>query len=138
MIFSAQNLLSDDQVITANAASTNTLDLGATGTPYGGAAALTRDVGKGTPVEFLVQLTANASGTSPTLQVDLQTSPDNSTWTTVESHTFTGGSAGDRWPFRFLPEGVEQRYVRMNYTVGGTSPSYTVAAGITCGVQTNG
>lgn len=137
MIFSAQSLLSDDQNVTANAASTNTLDLGATGTPYGGAAALVRDVGKGTPVEFLVQLTADAAGTSPTLKVDLQTSADGSSWSTVESHTFTGGSAGDRWPFRFLPEGVDDRYVRMYYTVGGTSPDYTVTAGITCAVQTN-
>jgi len=137
MIFDTNNLLSDKQVITANAASTNVYDRGATGTPYGAAAALADDLGKGEGLEFLVQLTADATGTSPTLDVALQVSSDASTWTTVASYQFTGGSAGDRWPFRFVPEGVDQRYIRMNYTVGGTSPVYKVTAGPVAAVQTN-
>lgn len=137
MIFSAQSLLSDDQTVNANAASTNVLDLGAPGTPYGGAAALTQDAGQGCAVEFLCQLTATPTGTSPTLTAALQTSPDGTTWTTVESYQFSGAAQGDRWPFRFLPEGVDQRYLRVNYTVGGTSPVFVVTAGPTLGVQTN-
>ena len=36
MIFDKQNLFSDAQAITADAASTNVIDLGPTGTPVGG------------------------------------------------------------------------------------------------------
>lgn len=137
MIFDSNCLLSDKQTINANAPSTNVYDRGAAGTPYGAVGAIGDDLGKGEELEFLVQLTADASGTSPTLTATLQVSPNGSNWSDVVSHTFTGGSAGDRWPFRFVPEGVDQRYLRMNYTVGGTSPVYEVTAGFVAAVQTN-
>ena len=47
MIFDATTLFSNAQAVTATAASTNIIDLGSTGTVFGAAAAITRDVGKG-------------------------------------------------------------------------------------------
>ena len=57
MILSAQQLFSDDQAITATAVSTNVIDLGVAGTPYGAVAALNQDVGKGAGVPVLIQVT---------------------------------------------------------------------------------
>jgi hypothetical protein len=53
MILDQTNLFSDDQAITATAASDNYIDLGATGTPkLRNAITLVRDISKGTPVHF--------------------------------------------------------------------------------------
>ncbi len=140
MIFSTEQLFSDDQNLTSTGASTNYIDLGAAGTPYGANGPMDRDIGKGNGVGIVVQLTADAGGTSPTMQVDIEVDDNTgfSSATTVASTTFTGGVEGDQSPIVVLPNGIDERYVRLNYTLGGTSPDYTVTAGITCGVQTNG
>ena len=56
MIFDRTLLFSNAQAITADAASTDIVDLGATGTVYGAAAALNRDIGKGEEVALNVQV----------------------------------------------------------------------------------
>ena len=62
-----------------------------------------------------------ASGTNPTLDVAVQSSPDNSTWTTVASFTQQTGAATVHKVF-----GPIDRFVRVNETIGGTgSPSFT-------------
>lgn len=141
MILSAQQLVSDDQAITATAASTDYLDLQATGTPYGAAAALVRDIGKGTPVCFDAIVTEafnNLTSLTIALQVD-----DNSSFssaTTVASQTIALASltVGANFAFEYLPEGVNERYFRLNYTVSGTAPTTgQITAGITGGRQTN-
>lgn len=138
MIFDDTNLFSDDQNVTSTGASTNVIDLGSTGTPVGGAAALTRDIGKGKPIPIVIQLTKDASGTSPTLDVKVQESTDNSTWTDVASAAqISGGTAGDKASIHYVPRGVDSRYVRLHYTVGGTSPDYTITAGFVMGDQSN-
>lgn len=141
MLLSNQQIFSDGQNVTSSGASTNIIDLGSTGTVLGAPAALTRDVGKGTPVEFIVQLTAAASGTSPTLSVAVQVD-DNSSFssatTVATSQTKAGGAAGDRIQLNCtLPEGTNERYLRLFYTLGGTSPNYTLTAGIVAGDQTS-
>ncbi len=139
MILSAEQTLSDDQNLTSTGASTNYIDLGATGTPVGGAAALSRDIGKGNPIEILIQLTADAEGTSPVMKCDIEVD-DNASFssaTVAGTATFTGGVAGDQ-VIRMLPLGVNERYMRINYTLSGTSPDYTVTSAVTLGVQTNG
>jgi hypothetical protein len=128
MILSEQNLFSDKQDVNANAASTNVIDLG-----------VAKDIGPGIPIPLLVQLTADATGTTPTLQVDVEVD-DNDAFSSakvVASYTFTGGLAGDQMPMQFVPHGVDERYARLNYTVGGTTPVYQVTAGITMGNQSN-
>jgi hypothetical protein len=139
MILSAQQLFSDGQVVTADAASTNYIDLGATGTPAYGAAALARDIGKGTPVEILVNNDEDATGTTPTCSVQIQVDDNTgfSSAKTVGVISFGEATAGELQSFRFLPVGTNERYLRLYYDVSGTDPSYTLTAGITMGIQTN-
>jgi len=128
MILDQETLMSNKQAITVNAVSTNVIDLGAS-----------TDLGPGRPIPLLIQLTADASGTAPTLQVDVQVSADEAFTSpkNVISMTFTGGSAGDKAALQFVPDGVDARYMRLNYTVGGTTPAYEVVAGLSMGRDTN-
>lgn len=141
MMLSAEQIFSDSQALTATAASTNIIDLGATGTVLGAPAALVRDIGPGKAVEFIVQLDVDSGGTSPTLDVAVQvdtTDAFSSATTVASSEQLAGGSAGDRVQLNCtLPEGTNERYLRLNYTLSGTSPTYTVTAGIVAGDQTN-
>lgn len=141
MILSAQNLFSDQQAITATAASTNIIDLGAPGTPYGAAAALQQDIGKGTPVPILIQIEEafnNLTSLDIAIQVD-----DNSGFSSPKTvHTETIALAaltvGKKSYLRYLPTGVDERYLRLNYTVTGTAPTTgKVTAGISMGVHSN-
>ena len=70
MILDLESLFSDDQALTVTAASTNIIDLGATGTPPLSSTALTRDIGPGMPIDILIQVTVAAGGTTPTLDID--------------------------------------------------------------------
>lgn len=139
MIFSLNQLLSNAQALTATAVSTNYIDLGAPGTPYGAAAPLPRDVGKGNPITILIQNILDSTGTSETMQVDIETD-DNTGFSSakvIASYNFTAGAlAGDQVPIQVLPNDCE-RYIRINYTLAGTSPTFDVTAGITLGNQTN-
>ena len=140
MILDMQSLFSDDQAITANAASTNLIDLGAMDTPPLSSTALTRDVGKGTPIEILIIVTVAHGGTSPTLVVTLQmdTADSFGSQTTVGTATELAGAAvGDRASIFFLPEGITERFIRLKYTTGGTNPTITVTAGLALGTQSN-
>lgn len=120
--------------------STNIIDLGDAQTVLGAPTTLDRDAGKGNMIPVLVQLDADAGGTDPTLDVDLQVDADEafSDPTTVYSAPqVDGGSDGDRVKLFWLPEGTNERYMRLNYTLGGTSPTYTVSAAIVAADQTN-
>lgn len=61
-----------------------------------------------------------ASGTLPTLDVEIQTSPDGSTWTAVASFTQKTTTGSQHKLFAPL-----DRYVRAACTIGGTTPSFT-------------
>lgn len=74
---------------------------------------------KGT-VRALLAITA-ASGTTPTLDVVIQTSHDGATWRTA--HTFTQATAIGQQRASFTVD----RFVRAAWTVGGTTPSFTFA-----------
>lgn len=141
MLFDKQTLLSDAQAITATAASTNIIDLGATGTPFGSTVALVRDVGKGCTVPLAVSVGAafnNATSVAIALQTD-----DNAGFSspkTVATRTYllaelTGGIL--EFPDSLI-EGTNERYVRLFYTVVGTAPTTgTVTAGVVAARQTN-
>lgn len=134
MLMSEQQLFSDSQALTQTAASTNIIDLGATGTVVGGAAALVRDIGKGKPIPIFVRHEVDSGGTSPTLAIAVQIDTvENfaSATTVLTTETFSGASAGDEHYIEVnLPEGINERYLRLNYTLGGTSPTFTVSAGV--------
>jgi len=139
MIFSAQQLFSDDQAITATAVSTNVIDLGVAGTPYGAAAALNQDVGKGAKVPFLAQVTADFNNLT-TLRIAVETGATTALGTEILGVDVPLASlvAGYQVPFDVLPDQLTERYLGVRYTVTGTAPTTgTVTSGITMGNQTN-
>ena len=141
MLLSAQNRFSDSQALTATAVSTDLIDLGATGTVLGAPAALVQDIGKGNPIQIFVRLDVASGGTSPTLTVAVQmdtTAAFASATVVATSETKAGGAAGDEiYLDVYLPEGVTERFIRLNYTLAGTTPTYTVTSGITAAKSSN-
>lgn len=139
MIFSAQQLFSDDQAITASADSTNVIDLGVAGTPYGAVAALNQDIGKGAKIPFLVQVT-EAFDNLTSLEVKISTGATTALGTTVISQTILLADlvVGKQMSIDVLPNDITERYLGIEYVVVGTAPTVgTVTAGITMGNQTN-
>lgn len=134
MILDKLLMFSEAQAVTASAASTDVIDLG----PIAGNR---RDIGVGYPLEFwaLVKTTATAGGAA-TLNIQLQTSADNSSWTTL----YDSGSiplaqltAGSRVASVKVPSGV-LRYLRVNYSVGtGPLTAGAFTAGINLDVDAN-
>lgn len=141
MIFSLQQLFSDDQAITADAISTNVIDLGVAGTPYGAAAALNNDKGKGTPIPILIQVTeAFATLTSLTITVEVSANADLSSSTVLATETILAAAlvAGKKTNLQVLPNGANARYLGIRYNVNGSDATAgKITAGVTMGNQTN-
>ena len=143
MIFDMQSLFSDAQAITTTAASTNVIDLGATGTPIGGNSALKRDLGAGGPVPLRIQVNKTFVGLT-SLKVTVQTSDTEDFSSGVETVSETAAIpvadllAGYVFPPQYVPNGADKRYLRLNYTVVGTATAGEITAGLVCGNQTNG
>lgn len=141
MIIDNSLVLSENQVITADAASTNVIDTGAKGTAYGHASALSGDLGKldneGVQLEVAV---TEAFNTLTSLDISIEVSSDNSTFVEVAKKTYllaalTAGRLD--FPAR-LPEGTSRRYVRLYYNVNGTNPTLgKISAFIVAARQTN-
>ena len=107
------NLFSNDQAITASAASTDVVDL------------RSADAGSGRPVELLVQVT-EAFNNLTSLTVTLQTA---STENFVSPVQLTAGTialasliAGAKFSIGAVPRGT-LRYLRLAYTVTGSTPT---------------
>jgi hypothetical protein len=79
------------------------------------------ELGDCTQVRLTLNVTA-ASGTTPTLDVKLQGSPDGATWVDITGATFAQKTvvASERKVF----VGID-RFVRAVYTIAGTTPSFT-------------
>ena len=141
MIFSAEQLFSDDQAVTATAISTNVIDLGVAGTPYGAAAALNQDVGKGTPIPILVQVTtAFATLTSLTITVEVSAAAGLTSPTVLATETIAVADlvAGKQMSMQVLPKDASMRYLGVRYTVTGSNATAgNITAGVTMGNQTN-
>lgn len=83
--------------------------------------------------EALVVLQIGAvTGTTPTLDVKMQDSPDNSVWTDITGATMAQKTASHankiyvgrvNWKHK-------AKHLRAVFTIGGTTPSFTVAAAI--------
>lgn len=139
MIFSEQSLLSDKQAITATAVSTNVIDLGAPGTPYGAVAALIQDIGKGAKIPFLAQVT-QAFNNLTTLTIAIETGATTALGTVIASVDIALADllVGKQIPLDVLPNDIKERYLGVRYTVTGTAPTTgQVTAGVCMGVQTN-
>jgi len=142
MIFDKTTLLSDAQAITADAVSTNVIDLLATGTVYGAAAPLTKDVGKGQALKLHIQVVeAFNTLTSLTISVQCDSVENFATPKTLVSETILLADliAGKTSNIMAVPAGTDERYLRLNYDVTGTNPTTgKITAGLVMGSQTNG
>lgn len=141
MLFDKETMFSDAQAITADAASENVIDLGATGTPFGSSVALVRDVGRGycCPVSVLV---GEAFNNLTSLQVTLQVSTDEAFTSPKEVASKTYALADLATGQLSFPdgliEGTDERYVRLFFDVTGTAPTTgQITAGVVAGRQTN-
>lgn len=147
MIFDKQTLLSDQQAITATANSTNVIDLGAMGIPFGNVEALKRDVGKGKKVPLRIQVTEDFA-TLTSLTIDIVTSDSATLASGNIVHDTSGAipvaSLKKGWVFSQDTIPIAQgsvpmkRYLGIVYTVTGTNATAgKVTAGVTMGNQTN-
>lgn len=140
MITSKQQTFSNKQVITASAPSTDHIDLGDTGTPPLGNK-LERDIGKGEPIHLEALVTDDfATLTSLTVAVEVDDNDSFSSPTVVLSQTILLADLvqGKNVAFQFVPNGVDERYLRMNYTVAGSDATTgAIWSGISMGRQTN-
>jgi hypothetical protein len=75
---------------------------------------------RGTDAQSRLTITA-ASGTTPSLTVVVQDSPDGSTWTTRDTYPAQTTTATVT---RALPAGLNT-YQRVGWTISGTTPSFT-------------
>lgn len=110
MILDADLVFSNKQAVTATAESTNTLDLGVAGDA----------IGQELTIHVVVD---TAFSTLTSLTVSLETSANNSTWTTVLSGPAIARASLTKGASIFcvrVPRGLS-RYVRLKYTVGGSN-----------------
>lgn len=132
MIFDLLNLFSDKQAAVTGA-SENVIELKETGTvPYGNK--LNFDLGKGNKIPLLVQVVGDPTGITK-LEVAVETSDAENfaTKDVLVTSSFVPKKAGDKLPLSVLPYGLAKRYLRLNYTVTGSSSTCKITAGITAG-----
>ena len=122
MFIDALHLMSDSQALTATAASTNVIDLGGDG-----------NVGIGEPMAVVVtvEVAADAANADETYSVALQTDSVEGFGSAVELGTAVitrGTVAGTKFVIGVPADERADRFLRLNYTLAGTTPSVTVSA----------
>ena len=125
MYIDAQQLFSDSQALVATAVSTNVIDLGSD-----------RDIGIGEPlaVVVVVKVAADRTTGDETYTVTVQ-ADDNVGFATPS--TVAGPvslliyPAGTKLVIPLPPDKTTERFLRLNYTLGGTTPTVTLSAFLT-------
>jgi hypothetical protein len=115
MIFDRSNLFSLDQAITADAASTDIIDI-----------RIARDIGKGDAIPLLIQVTQSFNNlTSLAVLVQCDDDPAFPTPKTIVSQTkpLAALTAGTQFSIIAVPPGANKRYLRLFYDITGTAPS---------------
>lgn len=134
-ILSAEELFSDQQAITATAASTNLYDRLAPGSWVHGSTSIVDDMGN-SYVPMLVQVTEDFNNlTSLQIDFEMDTTDAFSSATTLYSETVLLADlvAGKKIRVRWVPHDTTEQYLRFNYTVTGTAPSTgKLTAGFIC------
>lgn len=126
MICDALLLLSDAQAVTADAVSTNTIDLGASSP--------SREIGTGEPLVVLITVDVAADITTGdetyAFEVIQSANANLSSPTVVNRRVLTAAqlAAGAIFAMPIPPGTPSARYLGMNYDVGGTTPTMTVTA----------
>jgi hypothetical protein len=123
MYLDAQLLFSDEQVVSADAGSTNIVDLG-----------VARNLFDGEPMAVVLQIDAAADmgDANETYEFQIETDGDVAfgSPTDLLAHSIAGASLAIN-TIHVLPVPVGaavERYLRVYYNVGGTTPSVTVTA----------
>ena len=129
MLFDAKLLMSNAQVITASAASTDIIDRGDS-----------KDVGRAGDIPLVIQV-VESFNTLTSLTIDLQTDDSSGFGAARSLYQIVVPLAdlklGYQTPVITLPQKTK-RYLRVNYTVTGTAPTAgKITAGVVAGVQTN-
>ena len=128
MLYSKEDLFSDNQAITADAASTNIIDL---------AQGQLKEVAYGTPIPLRIQVTQSFTGAT-TVEIKVQTD-DNTSFSSPTTLATTGAIANDTLkagyvaPINFVPRGND-RYMRIYYDVTVGSGASISAGKITAGI----
>lgn len=117
MILDKELMFSDTQVVIATGYSTDQI---------------AQPPNAGYRLDQALQIIVKAvSGTSPTLTVELESSADGSTgWEKAIGLVIPPGYKQDALDLDGL---TLKRYLRLRYVVGGTSPSFTITAGLVPG-----
>jgi len=139
MIIDTSLVFSNQQAFTASAPSTNVLDLGVTGTPFGATLPLTRDLGEGEKIPLAVSVGQGFAGLT-SMQVVVQTSADNVNWTTVDSGAVVPAAAlvsGYMFAVPRIVQATNSRYIQLYYNVVGTATAGTINAAIVASRQSN-
>jgi hypothetical protein len=128
MIIDAHQRFSVAQSLAATAVSTNVIDLGAE-----------RRIGSGKPMAIVIVVTTALDGgnADETYTATIQTD-DNEAFASATTLAGTGAAslprgsaAGTKFILPIPPGSATERYIRLNYTVGGTTPSGAVTAWLT-------
>ena len=136
-----QLTFADGQAVTATAISENVVQWSANGTVYGAAAAITRDIGDGTPVPLLVQVTETFA-TLTSLTITLESADNAGLSTNAVVHWSSGAIvaadlvAGKQVPIRFLPKDIEKEFLGLRFTVTGSNATAgKITAAVVAGIQ---
>lgn len=134
MILDLNTLLSDDQAVTATAISENVIDLGVLGVTYDGVQ-LQRREGTCQHVGVLVQVTEDfATLTDLTITIECDSVAGlSSSPSVLFSQTIPVAElvAGKKIAYSILPNDIDQRFLGVRYTVGGSAAT---AGQITAGI----
>lgn len=120
MYLDAQHLFSDAQAVTSTAVSTNVIDLGGD-----------HNVGIGEPMAVVITLDVGTDFTTgdETYVVTLQTGSSITPTTVIASKEIVGlQAAGTKFVMGVPADTSGERYLRLNFTHGGTSPTATYTA----------
>lgn len=143
MIMDITTQFSSAQAITADAASTNTIDLGQPGTVLGAGAAIRRDIGPGSGVPIVVTVTETFTLLT-SMNILVQTD-DNTSFSSAKTvyrspeYVLADLVVGAKFLLPdWLPVGTDERYVRLYYDITGTAPDAgKVTAGVVMARQNN-
>lgn len=130
MILDRENAFSQSQALTGTSlvASTDVIDL-----------SQVRQVGMGNNLpEIVLNFEASPGGTTPTITVALQTD-DNAAFSSATTlitymSAVSTPAASSQFVFNLPQQGLE-RFIRLAYTQGGTTPTTTLSAHLAVDVQ---
>lgn len=122
MYIDSQLLFSDAQAVTSTAASTNSVNFGFDG-----------NIGIGEPmaVVVVVDVALDAADGNETYVISLEADDNDafSSAATIASYTATrGDAAGTKYVLHVPADTSAEKYLRVKYTHGGTSPTGTYTA----------